>query len=375
MDLGFVQAGFHIVSAIDNWKPAVETYKANAKLFGGSDILNKSLDLADRELAIDDLPWSEVIVGGPPCQGFSFAGRQFLDDPRNKLYLNFVQIVKRKQPRMFLMENVRGMQAMALDEVKAAFTSAGYRINVSIANAVDFGVAQRRERLIIVGVRNDITVDYDISSAKACKVKKSDKSILDAIGNLPPPVKQDPEGSLDITPIINAHIYKSLPLSVQAFMRHVPNGGCFRDAPRDTLPERLQRILDNPAKYRSPRLFPKPDPYLPSQTIPADTNPSLGGVLAPDLRYTDQGASPIESEKYTKKDVYTSPVPARRVTPREAARLQSFPDNFIFRGSISTQHRLVGNAVPVRLAEAYARSLLEFLQGLDSKRMSLKRSI
>lgn len=376
LDLGFVQAGFHIKLAVDHWAPAVQTHRENSRLLGG-EVVQCSLALADREIQVEELPQCEVILGGPPCQGFSFAGKQFLDDPRNRLYRDFVDIVGHLRPRAFLLENVLGMEAMALDQAVSAFEGAGYIVIPNRALATDFGVAQRRERLLIVGFRKDLDVIFSPPVAVyggLFGTRGGDSTILDAVRQLPAPIAID-DG--DLTPVqhlprhLQSHAYRPLPNSVQNFVRHIPNGGCFRDAPVRTLPERLQKILENPARYRSPRLFPKPDPNEPAQTVPADTNPSLGGVLAPDLVYHNGSAQPVDPTENTHRNIYTSPQPSRRITPREAARLQSFPDDFVFSGSLTTQFRLIGNAVPVRVARAFADHILDYLVELDASRKPL----
>jgi DNA (cytosine-5)-methyltransferase 1 len=365
LDLGFVRAGFEIARAYDNWAPAVATYRANAHLLGGEAEL-RNLSLSEGHVDLRELPQCDVVIGGPPCQGFSFAGKQFLDDPRNELYRDFVKIVDFTRPRAFLMENVRGMEAMALEQVCDAFASIGYEVTVDRAEATRFGIAQRRERLFIVGIRSDLAIAFIPPTEMLGPLfgGMSDVSLLSAIADLPKPQEIHEERQLitgHLPPHLRNHAYRPLPRAVQAFVRHIPNGGCFRDAPRATLPKRLQSILDNPSRYRSPRLFPKPDPYAPAQTVPADTNPSLGGVLAPDLMYVADTATPVDVKSCTQAGVYTSPRPSRRITPREAARLQSFPDDFVFEGSLTSQYRQIGNAVPVKMAEAYARSLLSHL--------------
>lgn len=376
LDLGFVQAGFHIKLAFDNWTPAIDTYRANKGLLGG-EVQKNSLSLKDREITLNDLPRCEVVLGGPPCQGFSFAGRQFLDDPRNQLYRDFVRIVAALSPRVFLLENVKGMEAMALEQVLAAFRGIGYRVRANNALATDFGVAQRRERLLIVGFRSDLDVDFkppDTVYGGLFQVK-GDRCILDAIHDLPKPQEWphgvQPARLEKLAAHLHSHAYRPLPPLVQRFVKHIPNGGCYRDAPLVTLPTRLKNIFKNPARYRTPRFFPKPDPTEPAQTVPADTNPSLGGVLAPDLKYRADGAEPVDTTRHIRDGVYTAPDPSRRFTPREAARLQSFPDEFTFPGSLTTQQRLIGNAVPVRVARAFAEEILQYLVELDRKRKPL----
>src|ERR1017187_2459628 len=366
LDLGFVQAGFTITQAFDNYPAAVRTYAANQKLLGGA-IDCKSLALNDGEIRLGDLPRTDVVLGGPPCQGFSFAGKQFLDDPRNHLYKDFVEIVTALQPKVFLLENVLGMEAMALKDVTKAFGAAGYDISSNLALATDFGIAQRRQRLIVVGFRKDLMISFRPPSHIYGGLfgARGESMMVGAIGDLPRPfeTKSDDAGADSKLPKhLRNHCYRPPPDAVQKFVRHIPNGGYFRDAPYKTLPDRLRKIADDPIRYRSPRLFPKPDPLSPAQTVPADTNPSLGGVLAPDFTYSRSLPKPVETSTYKVDDVYPAPLPSRRFTPRESASLQSFPDDFEFSGSLSSQYNLIGNAVPVRMAKGFAEVIAAHLK-------------
>jgi DNA (cytosine-5)-methyltransferase 1 len=353
LDLGFTSSGYNLVEAYDNWGPAVLNHRKNGHLLGGK-VYQKSLALDDGEVSLNDFPNVDVVLGGPPCQGFSFAGKQILNDPRNSLYLDFLKIVHKIRPKVFLMENVRGLEAMALDNIKEGFDLIDYKVCVDRAKAINIGIPQRRERIIIVGTRKgekhfetpDALIGGLFSISKP-------RNILDNIGDLPAPkpvLKEN--GSSEH--YLDDHSYLKLSDEAQRFIRRIPNGGFFRDAPRELLPQRLRKIYDEPLKYKSPRLFPKADPYKPAQTIPASTSPSIGGVIAPDFDYSTGKGIPINPLDHTKNGVYTSPYPSRRFTPREAARLQTFPDDYLFIGSFSTKIRLIGNAVPVKLAKFYA---------------------
>ena len=358
LDLGFCNEGFELKASYDHWKPATEVHRKNQSLLGG-EVYCRSLKLEDGEIQLSDLPKVDVVLGGPPCQGFSFAGRQSLNDSRNRLYLDFIEIVKYLSPKCFLMENVRGIEAMALEDVKSSFSELNYQINVERALATNFGVAQKRERIIIVGVRNDLKKTFvpPEESVGGLFLQSDTRSVIDAIGDLPEPRQVENERIIAQVYTDN-HVYTKLSEMSQKFVRHIPNGGYYKDAPIETLPDRLIKIIEDPVRYRSPRLFPKSDPNKPAQTVPADTNPSIGGVLAPDLIYENgTEVRPVEPKDYTVDGVYTAPSPSRRFTPREAARLQSFPDEFLFDGAVSTQFKLIGNAVPVLMAQAFAREI------------------
>lgn len=356
LDLGFAIEGFEIVEAYDHWLPAVETHNKNKKLFGGT-AFQKSLALKDNEIKLSKLPDTDVILGGPPCQGYSYAGKQRIDDPRNFLYLDFKKIVEHKKPKVFLLENVRGLEKMALSDVKKSFADIGYNSTVTRAKAIDLGIPQSRERVIIVGTprKNEPFKTPEVLMGELFGAKKP-ISILEAIGDLPEPKPFNDEDTLTES-YLDDHCYHPLSQIEKKFIVHIPNGGYYKNAPRESLPERLKKIYDNPIKYKSPRLFPKPNPKDQVQTIPASSSPSIGGVIAPDLDYKNGFAVAINPSEFTEKDVYTSPYGSRRFTPREIARLQTFPDNFTFTGLPSTKSKMIGNAVPVEMARVFAEEI------------------
>jgi|LauGreDrversion4_2_1035121.scaffolds.fasta_scaffold181097_2 DNA (cytosine-5)-methyltransferase 1 len=356
LDLGFVLAGYDLLAAYDHWAPAVETHNRNSHLLGGT-AHKKSLALADGEIELSRLPRADIIIGGPPCQGFSFAGKQRIDDPRNFLYLDFKRIIEFVNPKLFLMENVRGLEAMALEDIKRSFLEIKYNVTVDRVRAVDLGIPQRRERIIIVGTRAGEsqfrTPELLLGSLFGAMTPQC---IMDAIGDLPEPTQADKSVSAT-KDYLEDHRYQPLSELEQKFIKHIPNGGSFMDAPRSSLPDRLIKIYDDPIAYKSPRLFPKADPFKPSQTIPASTSPSIGGVIAPDFVYRSNRPVPVSAIEHTARGVYTTPTFSRRFTPREIARLQGFPDDFLFSGSTSTKTKMIGNAVPVKISALYAEEI------------------
>ena len=360
LDLGFARSGYEILEAYDHWKPAVDNHNKNKHLIGGN-AFQKSLALADNQIKLEDLPKVDVVLGGPPCQGFSFAGKQLIDDSRNFLYLDFKRIVEFLNPKVFLMENVRGLEKMALADIQKSFKSIKYNVIVERVRAIDLGIPQRRERIIIVGTRfgEKKFQSPEILMGSLFGSKEPGK-IIDAIGDLPKP-KPATKENINSTHFLDDHCYQKFSSIEQNFITHIPNGGYFANAPRETLPERLKKIYDDPLKYKSPRLFPKADPFRPSLTIPASSSPSIGGVIAPDFEYINNKAVPIDTKDHTINNIYTAPTPSRRFTPREIARLQGFPDDFLFCGSPSTKTKLIGNAVPIKIAELYAEEILKQL--------------
>jgi DNA (cytosine-5)-methyltransferase 1 len=358
LDLGFSKSGYNIIESYDNWGPAIENHQKNKNLLGGKAI-RASLALADGEVSLEGFPKVDVVLGGPPCQGFSFAGKQKIDDPRNFLYQDFLRIVKHIEPKVFLMENVRGLEAMALDVIKASFQTIDYNVWIHKVKAIDIGIPQRRERIIIIGTKIGEKEFITPSILEGPLFGAVDpQNIIDAIGDLPEP-KAIQSQNISSNHFLDDHVFLPLSEEAQKFIKHIPNGGFFMDAPRETLPKRLKMIFDHPLKYKSPRLFPKADAQKPAQTIPASSSPSIGGVISPDFQYSNGKTIPINPADHTINGIYVSPNPSRRFTPREAARLQTFPDEYLFNGSITTKIKLIGNAVPVKMAQLLAEEIRE----------------
>jgi DNA (cytosine-5)-methyltransferase 1 len=356
MDLGFSKSGYRILEAYDNWGPAIDNQYKNKNLLGGKPI-RASLALADGEVSLETFPKVEVVLGGPPCQGYSFAGKQRIDDPRNFLYQDFLRIVNHLKPQVFLMENVRGLEAMALDDIKISFQAINYNVWVHKVKAIDLGIPQRRERIIIIGTKvgeKEFLTPSVLMGPLFGAVEP--QNVIDAIGDLPEPKAAESQ-KISSNHYLDDHVFLPLSEEAQNFIKHIPNGGYFMNAPRETLPKRLQMIFDNPLKYKSPRLFPKAAPQNPSQTVPASSSPSIGGVIAPDFDYANGRALAINPADHTIKGIYVSPKTSRRFTPREAARLQTFPDEYLFTGSITTKIKLIGNAVPVKMAQFLAEEI------------------
>lgn len=158
LDLGFTMAGHEIVWANDIYEDAVKTYRRNL----GDHIVCKDIALVDAA----DIPNCDIIIGGFPCQGFSVANvKRHVDDERNVLYKQLIRIIEAKKPKFFLAENVKGLTNLAkgavFQMILSDFRALGYQVDSRILNAADFGVPQTRQRVIIVGVRNDVDFTYD----------------------------------------------------------------------------------------------------------------------------------------------------------------------------------------------------------------------
>lgn len=313
MTLGFVWAGFEPVFAVDNDESCVKTYKAN---FGGHAI-RESIE------NVVAYPKAEVIIGGPPCQGFSQLGRHLPDDPRNQLWRYFMAAVQRIQPLVFVMENVpQLLRCEEYAEISREARGLHYEVDGRVLNAADYGVSQTRKRAIVIGSR--------VGRPKFPEATHADpqrtngllpwRTVWDAIANLP----LEPTGQ-------NLHIERNpCQKSIERY-ESIPEGGNRWNMPRD-----LQ-----PACW---------------------IKKTQGGTDLMGRLWWNRPAFTIRTEFFKpEKGRYLHPQAHRPITHREAARFQTFPDNFQFRGSKIEIARQIGNAVPPVLAYHVARAVRDIL--------------
>jgi len=375
---GFEQAGFEIVVANDIWEPAMKTYVRNhpAAKFILGDITNQEIKQQILD-AFKDKP-CDVIIGGPPCQAYSLAGLRDPGDPRGRLFEEYVEIVEKLQPKLFVLENVKGILTMMhdredlqdvaknelselrklekekagllllrkksknnaekfkftkedaekLDDLKSeikelkdragsaqekvtekierGFKEIGYDVKFEVLNAADFGVPQTRERVIFIGKKEDGPISFPKPTHSKNPVKdglRPWKTVQEAIDDL-----RDRQEDLQFNHIITAHNKEFI-----GKIRNTPIGanvfGNYSDA-----------------FYKNP-------PNVPSRTV----KENHGGVFV-----------------HYGKD--------RVMTPRELARLQSFPDDFIFEDTKSNILKQIGNAVPVGLARAIGEHIIKLIE-------------
>lgn len=353
---GFINAGFNIVSANDVWKPAGETYMANhpntkyiiediAKVTG--DLL-----LKDTNYKAEDI---DVIIGGPPCQGFSTLGKRFIDDPRNKLFKEYIRIVNEIRPKVFVMENVSGILSMqggkVLKNILKSFREIGYKVEFKLLNAAEYGVPQLRERTIFIGTRLDINIRYPAKKFSLLENEELPRAISfkDATSDLPLSEKEEittylTEPQNEYQRWIRGNCKKILnhkpPIhneKARDMMRYIPEGSSAWEV---ELPEQLRPTSGFGNTYA--RL----DSKQPGMTI-------------------TRNYSCISSSRCI------HPFVNRGLTAREAARIQSFPDNYIFKGSKTDIEIEIGNSVPPVLGEAIGVAIKEML---NSKQENAIRS-
>lgn len=354
LSTGFRKAGFNIVLANEIDSSIAESYKQNhpETIMINDDIKNILPQLDNIHKKID------VIIGGPPCQGFSMAGArirenkstQFLDDPRNYLFRNYFQIVQKVEPKYFVMENVPGMLSMKdgriVEEIEKLFTDESnfkrgrYYVYKQILNAHDYGVPQERHRLIIFGSK--VEVDFERIFAE---------------------VKQT---MIDNEEIVPHTIYDAI-----SDLNFLNSGEGFfqQNYTTDPLTD-YQRDRRNHCEYLYNHVATK------HSSVAVDRISRLGqGGRRLDLeegneiksvhsgaygrmRWNEPAKTIITRFDTPSSGVYIHPEKNRTITPREAARIQSFDDNYIFYGNKSSVIKQIGNAVPPLLAYYLARVIL-----------------
>lgn len=361
LSLGFSQEGFVTALANDIEACCVDTYAHNHPETPRDHIVQGDIrEVVDHleELLKDKRV--DIVVGGPPCQGFSMANRQrLIDDPRNYLYKNYVEVVRRVQPAFFVMENVKGMLSVA-DQVKEDFRNTGYEVECHILNARDFGVPQNRERLVYIG--NRIGVDNEKIFEEISELSKSvpDHVLGDAIFALRPlqasRVKNATETGSESS---GYRIEKNSSVELNDYIEYINQG------------RRCPVTLNHKARYNNDRdieIFGRM-----SQGDRSD-NPKIADIM-PYARRND-----IFKDKYFKLEenkvcktitahmkfdcnMYIHPTQARGLTPREAARVQSYPDDYYFRGAYTKTYMQIGNSVPPLLGRAIAHIVKKYLDG------------
>lgn len=336
MSLGFEKAGFESILAIDKWNDAIITYNANRENKCGTtvdihDFSNEKLNELSRNNPVTG------IIGGPPCQGFSLVGTRETNDPRNSLYIEYVRFVSVLKPDFFVLENVPGLLSMEngkyKDDIIDRFSSLGYNVNFDTLKASDYGVPQSRKRVFFIGLKKDIfgnDLFFDFSSI----AKKKTISTSMAISDLPD-LRDEKESfhyrgnannsyqemMREECNILHNHIRTEHTQQTIDIISMVPDGGGIKD-----LPEEFYKVRNYNNAFR------RMDSRLPSSTI-------------------DCGHRNYFHYKENR-------VP----TVRESARIQSFPDKYVFQGSKTSQYTQVGNAVPPLLAYSIAEEIKKLLK-------------
>lgn len=318
MDKGFEQAGFQRVWANDFDKDAQAVFKLNLGEIDGRDIT---------QVPVEDIPDCDIITAGFPCQPFSNAGnRRGVYDSRGELYLECLRIIENKRPKAVLFENVKGLLSSKhqsgkklIDVIKDDLEKLGYRVNYRIVNASDYGVPQNRERMILIALRKDLNKTFEFPPVQEDKSHLTLRYILSMPSNLP-----------------NQTYWPYSP-QAQKMVEMIPEGGSWKNIPYEKLSPRFQRIRDDMKRYHAPNFYRRFSRDEINGTITASAQPENCGI--------------------------THPTENRRYTIREIARIQTFPDDFIFIDdtlkNIVAMYKVIGNAVPCHLAEVMASAIYE----------------
>ena len=319
--LGLEQAGFHHIGLVEFNKPAADTLKKNRPSWNvlcedieqvASRDLEKEFNISKGEL--------DLLSGGAPCQSFSYAGKRLgLEDTRGTMFYHYATFLNKLQPKMFLFENVRGLlthdQGKTYETILDIFEQQGYSTTHQILNAWDYGCPQKRERLITIGIRNDILNQCHFQFPEKQQYKPVIKDI-----------------KLDVNPS-NEECARYSEYKQKIFAL-VPAGGYWRDIDPAIAKEYMKTCWDM-GGGRTGIL----------RRIGLN-EPSLTVLTNPGMKQTDR----------------CHPLEVRPCSYRENARIQTFPDEWEFCGKLSDKYRQVGNAVPVNLAKEIGLKIMETLK-------------
>lgn len=360
LSLGLQQAGFTPWFINEIVEQFCNTYKFNHDLsdehYYVGDIAELNLHLEDYKEILSDIT---LVCGGPPCQGFSMANRQrILDDPRNSLYKQYLIFLKNVRPKFFVMENVKGMMNK-IEEIKLNFKEylgEEYLFDYALLKAQDYGVPQNRERFIMIG--NRVGISPHLIFEEIFKHKRKPFVLKDVLEGLPHLIAKKEKGSKGIECAESGFTECDFTYIHNDFYKFI-NGD-----------REITKLYNHKNRYNNERDI---EIY---RRLPQGAN-SLHESIADIMPYKRR--NDIFKDKYFKLDetqicktitshmkfdcnMYIHPWDARGLSPREAARIQTFPDDYVITGSQNMWYAQVGNAVPVKLAKAIGDGIMKFIK-------------
>lgn len=334
LSLGFEQAGdYECIAFVENWNPAIETFKEN---FPTAILLAEDITKIKKE-DIEKLNGNSIdlIIGGPPCQGFSIAGKRDPKDPRNSLFMDFIKVVDWVKPKMILMENVRGLVSMktasgekVIGVIHKEFEKIGYKVKHKVIDAATYGVPQHRYRVFFMGIKGDRNnfnfppethAKKERTLADGTKIKRF-RTVRETIGNLEP-LESGEKSKTDPMHFALKHAERHI-----KWLKATPEG----KAAHDNEDPKLRPPSGYPTTYKR---------FWWDRPAPAVTTCFAS----------------ISSQNNV------HPRDTRAITIREATRLQTFPDNFKFKGPVNSIRKQIGNAVPPELAKVLANEIKNHL--------------
>ena len=356
LSLGLEQSGFEPVTIVDNYLAANKTYLFNRPFLDSTKLISEDI----KTINVSEFKHTPIIVGGPPCQGFSNANKQKQeDDDRNQLYKFFVNTVESVQPKIFLMENVEGILPYK-DIIKDDFKAIGYSSKVFRINTKDLGLPQQRKRVFFLGIHDSISLlqpelfklfNFEEFNANTYSLK-------DAISDLPELDAKTLRNSTNIEskqwgftfglPHINTLKYSRVLNQEKNFEFPILNHKSKFNNDRDI---QIYSILEQGEKSDA-KSIQHINPYKNRDKIFKDKFYKLN---------FDVPSKTITAHMYYDCHMYIHPTQARGLTPREAARIQGFPDDYLFLGSPNEWYRQIGNAVSPILARYIGMKLAEIL--------------
>lgn len=370
---GFYQENFKALSHIEFDIDACKTLKERMKFYNypKKEIEKiKSTDITDENIIdiIEDGVNNnsvDVIIGGPPCQSFSSQGKArdpngMKCDPRNYLYESYIKILNHFKPKFFVFENVSGILSTKINGKQIIDTifkdmKENYKIiedkNILLLNAADFGVPQERKRVIIIGVRKDLNIDVATIYKDLAEIAKNEEivTVHDAIGDLPKLYPGEGSEIIEHKPkIINKYLSKIRSNQLGTLHHHVARNHNELDKKRYKLMSKYKWTLGELYEKEPSLVHPKKRLFNNSYVVQHFDKPSKT-IIAHLYKDGNQFIHPDHTQE-------------RTLTPREAARLQSFPDDFIFPCSKTQQYKQIGNAVPPLLAKHIASVLKKYLE-------------
>ena len=360
LSLGLQQAGFTPWFVNEIVEQFCNTYKYNHELsddhYFVGDIADLNQHLDEYKNLLSDIT---LVCGGPPCQGFSMANRQrILDDPRNSLYKQYLIFLQNVRPKFFIMENVKGMMNK-IEEIKENFKEylgEEYQFDYALVKAQDYGVPQNRERFIMIG--NRVNISPKLIFEEIYKHKRKPFVLKDALDGLPHLVAKKEKGSKGIECAESGFTECDFTYIHNDFYK-------FINGEKD-----IKKLYNHKNRYNNERDI---EIY---RRLPQGAN-SLHESIADIMPYKRRNG--IFKDKYFKLDetqicktitshmrfdcnMYIHPWDARGLSPREAARIQTFPDDYVITGSQNMWYAQVGNAVPVKLAKAIGDGIMKFIE-------------
>lgn len=349
--VGFSEAGFNISKAVEFDKQIAESYKQNHP---STKVFIEDIGNIDNELFFTPNE-ADIIIGGPPCQGFSMAGARirgndFIDDPRNYLFKHYLNVVRIVKPKIFILENVKGILTMNKGEIikeiiksfsnPAFFDGDKYFISHRVVKTSDFGIPQKRERVVIIGTLNkeiDIAGHFNlakemITEQEPCFFEPT--TIWDAISNLEPPSE-------------NGQVHNKEPET--RYQAYLTSG-------ESTIYNHISTKHSKKAVERMGKISNGKNWTSLNETINSVHSGSYGR-----MNKADAAATITTRFDTPSGGNFIHPTQNRTITPREAARIQSFSDSFVFHGTKTSICKQIGNAVPPKLSRFFALMLKNIL--------------